>query len=567
MKRKNRFILVAVAVALGTTIVSMSFRGTDYDFLKDKNMEIFHSIFDELDKYYVDTINPETSIVNAIDGMLGELDPYTVYYSEEDNEDLELMTKGVYGGMGSVIVAHGDYVAVAEPYVGQPAYEAGLKAGDLILEIDGEDMKGKTNSVVSEKLRGAAGSKFRLKVRRPGKNKPLEFEITRRSIQLPIVPYYGVVRDSVGYIQIASFTGEPYPLVRNAFLELKKRNIKYLVIDLRGNGGGLLDQAVSIANMFVPKGKEIVSMRGKTKYSQQSYKTTEEPIDTEIPIAVMVNSQSASASEILSGAMQDLDRGIIVGYRTFGKGLVQNIRPLPYDGSLKLTVAKYYTPSGRCIQAIDYSHRNSDGSVARVPDSLTHEFRTSIGRIVRDGGGIKPDVELKPEKYSNNILFYLVTENLIFDFATDYCLSHKSIAEPENFSITDADYEAFKEKVANADFKYDRQSEKALKTLKEIAEFEGYTETAKAEFDALEKKLTHDLNHDLDHFKKDIVNYINIEISKRYYYQQGGKIQELKNDKELDETIEVLCDHARYSQILSVPTSAAGASETEQEAS
>lgn len=552
-KRNTKGLVVTVAMLCLATAVLFSFQKNDINFLKGKNMEIFQSVYNELDQLYVDTINPDQSITNAIDGMLSQLDPYTIYYTEEDNEELEMMTKGTYGGIGSLIVKHDEYVAIAEPYVGQPAYETGLKAGDLILEINGEDMKGKTNAYVSGKLRGEAGSTFKIKVQRPGEKNPLDFEITRREVQLPVVPYYGIVGDSIGYIEISSFSGSPYPLVREAFLELKAQGAKSLVIDLRNNGGGLLDQAVKIANLFIPKGKEIVSMRGKTHYSSQSYKTSEEPLDTIIPIAVLVNSQSASASEILAGAMQDLDRGIIVGYRTFGKGLVQNIRPLPYNASLKLTIAKYYTPSGRCIQAIDYSHRNDDGSVTRVPDSLTNVFHTSVGRIVRDGGGIKPDVELTPEKFSNNMLFYLITENLIFDYATDYCLNHKTIAEPEEFTITDEDYEAFKKKVIDSDFKYDRQSNKALEALKEIAEFEGYTDVAKSEFEALEKKLSHDINHDLEHFKKDIVNYINIEISKRYDYQIGGKIQQLKNDKELDETIEILTDGDRYKQLLSAP--------------
>ena len=548
--KRTRNIAGTLAAICLMAAALFSFQTNDINFLKGKNMEIFQSVYNELDQLYVDTINPDKSITNAIDGMLSQLDPSTIYYTEEDNEELEMMTKGTYGGIGSLIVKHGDYVAIAEPYVGQPAFEAGLKAGDLILQIDGEEMKGKTNAYVSEKLRGEAGSTFNIKVQRPGQSSPLEFDITRREVQLPVVPYHGIIKDSIGYIQISSFSGNPYPQVREAFIKLKEQGAKSLIIDLRSNGGGLLDQAVKIANLFIPKGKEIVSMRGKTKYSSQTYKTTEEPLDTIIPIAVMVNSQSASASEILAGAIQDLDRGIIVGYRTFGKGLVQNIRPLPYNSTLKLTIAKYYTPSGRCIQALDYSHRNDDGSVSRVPDSLTNVFHTAAGRIVRDGGGIKPDVELTPEKFSNNILFYLITDNLIFDFATDYCLKHETIAQPEEFSITDADYEAFKKKVTDADFKYDRQSEKALQALKEIAEFEGYTESAKAEFESLEKKLSHDLNHDLEHFKKDIVNYINIEITKRYYHQVGGEIQQLKNDKELDKTVETLNDRAAYAKLL-----------------
>lgn len=554
MNKKGSIKKALKMLALGIfgAAIFYSFQSKDFEFLKSKNFDIFHSVYNELDMFYVDSINPESAVKNAIDGMLRQLDPYTVYYSEEDNEELELMTKGTYGGIGSLVVKNGDYVNIAEPYVGNPAYNAGLKAGDVILKIDGEDLKGKEVAYVSNKLRGEAGTTFKILIKRPGEEKPREFVLERKSIQLPLVPYYGVVGDSIGYIQLTSFSGEPYPQFREAFLELKSQGIKSLIIDLRSNGGGLLDQAVKIANLFVPKGEEIVSMKGKTSYSTSVFKTTEEPIDTVIPIAVMVDGQSASASEILAGAIQDLDRGVIVGYRTFGKGLVQNIRPLPYNASLKLTVAKYYTPSGRCIQALDYSHRNSDGSVTKVPDSLTNIFKTRKGRIVRDGGGIKPDVEIEPEKFSNNLLFYLVAGNNIFNYATEYCLKHKEIGDPNKFSITESDYEEFKQEVMKSDFKYDRESEKVLKALKDVAEFEGYSETAKAEFEALEKKLTHDLEHDLDHFKKDIMNYINIEIAKRYYYQRGGVIQELKNDKELNRTIEILNNKAEYEKLLSV---------------
>lgn len=549
--RKNNLLKIFSAISV-VAVLFYSFQDKDYNFLKTKNFEIFYSLYNELDMFYVDTINPDKSIKNAIDGMLARLDPYTVYYSEDDNEELEMMTKGTYGGIGSVIVKNGDYIAISEPYVDNPAYNVGLKAGDLILSIDGENLKGKSVSYVSDKLRGDAGTRFRMQVQRPGVKKNIEFELERKVIQLPVVPYYGIVDDSIGYIKVSSFSGEPYPLFKEAFLKLSKNGIKSIIIDLRGNGGGLLDQAVKIANIFIPKGCEIVSMKGKTSYSCQSYKTTDNPIDTVIPVAVMVDSQSASASEILAGAMQDLDRGVIVGERTFGKGLVQNIRPLPYKSSLKMTVAKYYTPSGRCIQALDYSHRNNDGSVTRIPDSLTNEFRTSRGRIVWDGGGIKPDVEFESEKFSNNLLFYLITENKIFNYATDYCLKHEKISDPKSFTITDEEYDEFKKEVMTSDFKYDRQSVSILKSLKDVAEFEGYTESAKAEFDALEKKLSHNLDYDLEHFKADIVNFINLEIVKRYYYQRGGIIKGLEFDEELEKTVNILNDRTRYENLLNV---------------
>lgn len=538
-------------LCIGFAIILTAFSTSEKDLLKSRYMDLFNTIYKELDLLYVDTINPKQTIKAGIEGMLAQLDPYTEFYDEDENEDLEIMTKGTYGGIGSYIVQHGDYVAISEPYEGQAAYQAGLKAGDLILEIDGEDMKGKKNAYVSEKLRGEVGTKFRIKVRRPGEKKDIEREVTRQTIQFPLVPYYGIVRDSIGYINIAGFNGHPSAEVRKAFIELKQKGIKGIIIDIRNNTGGILDEAVAIANIFVPRGETIVSMKGRIRQSEQIYKTTQEPVDTVIPVVVMVNSISASASEILAGAMQDLDRGVIVGKRTFGKGLVQNIRQLPYGGNLKVTIAKYYTPSGRCIQAIDYSHRNEDGSVGRVPDSLTRVFYTKAGRKVRDGGGITPDVEIAPEKFSNNILYYLITENIIFDYATDYCLQHEHIAQADSFSITDADYENFKKRVLDSDFKYDRQSEKFLKSLKEVAEFEGYTETAKAEFEALEKKLQHDPEHDLNYFKKDITDYINYEIIKRYYFQKGGLMQQLKHDEEIDEAAGIINDRARYAQLLS----------------
>ena len=427
--------------------------------------------------------------------------------------------------------------------------ESGLKAGDLLLEIDGKDLKG--NSDVSTLLRGQVGTSFKLKVQRPGVKEPLEFNIVRRSIQMPTIPYYGVMDSQVGYINLSSFSGNPSKDFKKAFLDLKKQGITSLVIDLRNNGGGLLDQAVEIVNMFVPRGKTIVTTKGKIKQASNTYKTLREPLDTDIPIAVLVNSGTASSSEILSGSLQDLDRAVIVGNRTYGKGLVQVPRSLPYGGNLKITTSKYYIPSGRCVQAIDYAHRNEDGSVARIPDSLTTVFHTAAGREVRDGGGVSPDIEVKQERLPN-ILFYLVRDNLIFDYATDYCLKHPAIASAKEFELTDADYEEFKNKVKGADFKYDQQSEKILNTLKEAAEFEGYMKDASDEFKTLENKLKHNLDRDLDYFSKDIKKMIAEEIIKRYYYQEGAIIQQLKDDKDLDEAVKVLTNPERYQQILSV---------------
>lgn len=548
LNRRNGIIVAIVLI----TVAFFSFKsGDDRNFQIAKNLDIFNSIVKELDMFYVDTIDPNKTIREGIDNMLYSLDPYTVYYPENDQDELEMMVKGSYGGIGSLIRYNpkSKYTVIAEPYEGMPAAESGLKAGDLLLEIDGKDLKG--NSDVSTLLRGQVGTSFKLKVQRPGVKEPLEFNIVRRSIQMPTIPYYGVMDGQVGYINLSSFSGNPSKDFKKAFLDLKKQGITSLVIDLRNNGGGLLDQAVEIVNMFVPRGKTIVTTKGKIKQASNTYKTLREPLDTDIPIAVLVNSGTASSSEILSGSLQDLDRAVIVGNRTYGKGLVQVPRSLPYGGNLKVTTSKYYIPSGRCVQAIDYAHRNEDGSVARIPDSLTTVFHTAAGREVRDGGGVSPDIEVKQERLPN-ILFYLVRDNLIFDYATDYCLKHPAIASAKEFELTDADYEEFKNKVKGADFKYDQQSEKILNTLKEAAEFEGYMKDASDEFKALENKLKHNLDRDLDYFSKDIKKMIAEEIIKRYYYQEGAIIQQLKDDKDLDEAVKVLTNPERYQQILSV---------------
>ena len=548
LNRRNGIIVAIVLI----TVAFFSFKsGDDRNFQIAKNLDIFNSIVKELDMFYVDTIDPNKTIREGIDNMLYSLDPYTVYYPENDQDELEMMVKGSYGGIGSLIRYNpkSKYTVIAEPYEGMPAAESGLKAGDLLLEIDGKDLKG--NSDVSTLLRGQVGTSFKLKVQRPGVKEPLEFNIVRRSIQMPTIPYYGVMDGQVGYINLSSFSGNPSKDFKKAFLDLKKQGITSLVIDLRNNGGGLLDQAVEIVNMFVPRGKTIVTTKGKIKQASNTYKTLREPLDTDIPIAVLVNSGTASSSEILSGSLQDLDRAVIVGNRTYGKGLVQVPRSLPYGGNLKITTSKYYIPSGRCVQAIDYAHRNEDGSVARIPDSLTTVFHTAAGREVRDGGGVSPDIEVKQERLPN-ILFYLVRDNLIFDYATDYCLKHPAIASAKEFELTDADYEEFKNKVKGADFKYDQQSEKILNTLKEAAEFEGYMKDASDEFKALENKLKHNLDRDLDYFSKDIKKMIAEEIIKRYYYQEGAIIQQLKDDKDLDEAVKVLTNPEGYQQILSV---------------
>lgn len=536
-----------------------SFKGDDRNFQIAKNLDLINAIFKELDMFYVDTINPEEMIQNGVEGMLALTDPYTEYYPEEEVSSLKEMTTGKYGGIGAAIRYYEakDRIAIIEPTEGMPAAEAGVKAGDIILSVGGKemvrgDMKPQDfSSKVSEALRGEPGTSFVLKVLRPLKNDStvLEFQITRKNIRTNPIPYSGMVRDSIGYLALSSFTENSAKDFKKAFIELKRKGATSIIIDLRDNGGGSLSEAVDIVNLFVPKGQEIVVTRGKLKQGQGSFKTQSEPVDTQIPIAVLVNGGTASASEIVSGSMQDLDRAVVIGTRTFGKGLVQTIRPLPYNGSLKVTTSKYYIPSGRCIQAIDYAKKNADGSVARIPDSLTHVFHTAAGREVRDGGGIRPDIEVKGDRIPN-IVFYLMNDDLIFDYATQYCWDHPTLASVDDFKLTDADYENFKKLVKSRDFTYDRQSEKLLKNLKEVAEFEGYMDEASEEFKALEKKLNHNLDRDLDVFAKPIKEYISQEIVTRYFYQRGAVMERLKDDDDLKKAIEVLGDKEQYRKIL-----------------
>lgn len=558
-------------VLLGMGI--LSFKEDDRNFQISKNLDLFNSIFKELDMFYVDTLNPEKVIQNGVEGMLALTDPYTEYYPEEEISSLKEMTTGKYGGIGAAIRYYEakDRIAVVEPTEGMPAAEAGVKAGDIILSVGGKEMTRGTmkpqdfSQKVSDALRGEPGTSFILKVMRPLKNDStiLEFKITRKNIRTNPVPYYGMVRDSIGYLALSSFTENCAKDFKKAFIEMKEQGARSFILDLRDNGGGSLAEAVDIVNFFVPKGQEIVVTKGKLKQAQGSYKTQNEPIDTRIPMAVLVNGASASASEIVSGSLQDLDRAVIIGTRTFGKGLVQTIRPLPYNGTLKVTTSKYYIPSGRCIQAIDYAKKNADGSVARTPDSLTSVFRTAAGREVRDGGGIRPDIEVKGDRVPN-IVFYLMNEDIIFDYATRYCWDHPALASVDSFQLTDEDYKEFKKLVKSRDFKYDRQSEKMLKSLKEVAEFEGYMEGAAEEFKALEKKLNHNLDRDLDYFAKQIKGYIAQEIVTRYFYQRGAAMERLKEDEDLEKAIEVLHDAGRYKQILSAPTVADKGAETKK---
>lgn len=555
----RKSIVGALVVLLGLGF--SSFTEDDRSFQKAKNLDIFNAIFKELDMFYVDTINPEKMIQNGVNGMLALTDPYTEYYPEEEMSSLKEMITGKYGGIGAAIRYYKakDRIAIVEPTEGMPAAEMGVKAGDIILSVGGKEMvRGSMSpqefsSKVSEALRGEPGTSFVLKVLRPQENDSteMEFKITRKSIRTNPVPYYGMLRDSIGYLYLTGFTDNCAKDVKKAFIELKQQGAKGLIFDVRDNGGGSLQEAVDIVNLFVPKGQEIVVTKGKLRQAEGSFKTSKEPVDVEIPLAVLVNGSSASASEILSGSLQDLDRAVIIGTRTYGKGLVQTTRPLPYNGTLKVTTSKYYIPSGRCIQAIDYAKKNADGTVARTPDSLTHVFHTAAGREVRDGGGIRPDIEVKEDRFPN-ILFYLLNDDLIFDYVTRYCIKHPVLASVDSIRITDEDYKEFKELVKSRNFTYDRQSEKMLKTLKEVAEFEGYMEGASEEFKALEQKLNHNLDRDLDHFAPQIKKQIAQDIATRFFYQRGAVMERLKDDADLEKTIETLTNPEAYRKILTV---------------
>ncbi|MBQ4526240.1 MAG: S41 family peptidase [Bacteroidaceae bacterium] len=551
MKKNN--VIIAICVSL-LCLCWAGFKRDNHNFQVSKNLDVFNSVYKELDMFYVDTIDPQKVIRAGIDAMLEEIDPYTVYYPEDDLDDLKQMITGKYAGIGSIIRYYKkrERVVIFEPYEDTPAAEAGLKAGDVILEIDGKDVKGLMTDKVSEMLRGEAGTTFILKVERPGEAAPLEFRITRRNIQTPAVPYYGMLTDGKsGYVQLTSFTDNCARDVRRAIIELKEQGASQFVLDLRSNGGGSLKEAVEIVNLFVPKGLELISTKGKMRQACHVYKSTREPLDLKSPLAVLVDGASASAAEIVAGSLQDLDRAVIVGTRMYGKGLVQITRDLPYNGQLKVTTSKYYIPSGRCIQALDYQHRDEKGQAIRTPDSLTNVFYTAAGREVRDGGGIRPDVAVEVPKQSH-LLYYLLNDDVLLEYGNEYALSHPTIAGPQEFELTDEDYEHFKKMVLESGFKYDRQSEKALKELKEVAKFEGYLENAQAEFDALEKKLQHNLSADLDRLKKEIKPLIASEIVKRYYFQRGVIIQQLKDDTDLDKALEVLGDSTSYAAVFAV---------------
>lgn len=513
----------------------------DSNFEISKNADIYNSVMQELQLFYVDSIDNEKLTEKAINAMLSTLDPYTTFIPEKQNEELKRMTSGEYGGIGSVIMQHGDNVVISEPYEGFPAQKSDLRCGDIIVAIDGKNVEKKSTADISAMLKGAPGTSFKIEIKRPCEKKNIKKTLVRETIQFHPISYYTTFSDSIGYILLSEFNDKAYSEFKLALTQLiEKKNIRSLIIDLRGNGGGLIDEAVKIASLFVPKGTEIVSTKGKNNEDGFSYKTSREPLAPNLPLAILVDRSSASASEILSGAFQDLDRAVILGERTFGKGLVQSIRPIKYNGFLKVTTAKYYTPSGRCVQAIDYAHRNKDGSVGRIPDSLTNVFTTRLGRTVRDGGGILPDSVFSEEKQSINIAFYLYTQNIIFDYATLFAKKYKQIDSPETFSISAKDYENFMEFVREKSPKYNLQSENTLKDLEEIVNFEGYSEQVKEEIQSLREKLKPNLDKDLLFFKKDIEDLLNYEIIKRYYFQKGTIRYGLRNDKWLKKAIETL---------------------------
>ncbi len=520
------------------------------------SLDIFNAVVKEIQSNYVDSIDARKSVRTAIDAMLGSLDPYTEYIPQDEKADFRTMSSGQYGGIGSYIMQRNGNVYISGPYLGSPAARAGLRPGDLIMAIDGDTVLGKTTPEVSEKLKGQPGTKLMVTVKRPfvEADSILTVEITREKIQNPSVPYFGVVGNDLGYIQLTSFTETSPEEVRNAIDSLKNRHkVKGLILDLRDNGGGLLESAVKILGYFLPKGTEVLRTRGKGVLDEKVYKTSGSPIAPDMPLAVLIDAGTASASEITAGALQDLDRAVIVGNRSFGKGLVQTTRDLPYDGLLKVTMAKYYIPSGRLIQAIDYSHRNEDGSIQRIPDSLTHEFATKGGRAVRDGGGITPDITVKYPEVSR-ITFNVVRDNWAFDFANRYRAQNPTIAPIDSFEITDEIYTQFKNSIDPDKFNYDKVCETILDRLREAAKVEGYaSDSLDAQFNTLAAMLKHPLDKDLDTHRQAIAPFLLREIAERYYYQPGAVRAALRSDIGADSAINLLHNPVEYKQLLSAP--------------
>lgn len=537
-----------------TSSIGLFANSNDRYFELSKNLEIFNSLYKSLNLHYVDTIPLSKMVKAGIDGMLKNIDPYTAYIPQEKDEDFTLMTTGEYAGVGAIIAQRDSAIYINEVYVDMPAYNAGLRPGDKIASVDKTIIKKHTTSQVSEMLRGIPGTEVKVGILHPKETKVKYYNITRKQIYINPITYYNVVADSIGYINLSSFTDNCSTELKKAYLELKEKGIKSLIIDLRSNPGGLLREAINISNFFLPKGEVIVSTKGKEESENTTYKAHNNPIDTEIPLVIMVDDNSASASEIVAGAMQDLDRAVIVGSRTYGKGLVQGTFPVAYDGKLKVTTAKYYTPSGRCIQAINYTQKEGEKSDI-IPDSLTTEFKTRAGRIVRDGRGIMPDVEYKYKHEKDSMALALlcvelIKKNITFDYATKFKLEHETIPSVEDFTITDEIYNDFKKFVLEKDFKYKNSSQEGLKKLIEIIKKENFYESSKEILDSLETKLQHNTEEELDKYRTEVSQMLSAEIVKRYYFSKGEAQEVLKTDEELKLCIEILNDPKRYNEIL-----------------
>ncbi len=547
--------IIALFMLLGMALSASAQKNMDHHFEVGKHLDIFNQVYKNLELLYVDTLSPKETIGTGINAMLKSLDPYTEYYAQDETKNLRMMLTGKYAGIGALIRKHQklDRVVIDEPYANMPAAEAGLKKGDVIISIDDTLMNDKTVGYVSDHLRGEPGTSFLLKVMRPSTGKLMSFKITRRNIKLPELPYYGIREGDVGYINLNSFTEGCAKDMRLALIDLKKQGATSLILDLRGNGGGSEQEAVDILNLWLPKGITVVENRGKVRQANKEYKTRVEPLDTVMPLVVLVNGETASASEITSGAIQDLDRGIILGSRTYGKGLVQIPIDLPYNTNMKVTTSKYYIPSGRCIQAINYK-KGSGGYREHIPDSLTKVFYTRNGREVRDGGGIMPDVEMKNDTIPN-IAFYLSASGqdsteVMFDYVVDYISKHPTIAPAAEFHLSDADWQTFKELVVKSGFTYDPVSKKQLAELVKTAKFEGYYDDAKTAFDELEKKLNHDVAFALDRHEQVIRQIVEQEIIAAYYYQSGAIEAGLGYDKQLKEAIRLLKNPEEYKKLL-----------------
>ncbi len=549
MKRINKGKIIIVFTILIIAGISTGFLITQEtrDFRIAKNLDIFFSLFRELNTFYVDEIDPDKLIKSGLDNMLKTLDPYTVYYPESESDEFTLMTTGKYGGIGSTVRNNGDYTIISDVYKNCPADKAGIKPGDLLKKVDGATLKGLSTDKVSEKLKGKPGTDISLTIERNGKE--MDYQLQREKISLPPVPYYGMIDSKTGYIYFTSFTQDCIADVKNALVRLKESNARQIILDLRGNPGGLLTEAVEIVNLFVAPGNEVVSTKGKVKQFDDDFKTTKDAVDDKIPLVLIINRGSASASEIVAGAIQDLDRGVIVGQRSYGKGLVQVTRPLSYNTQLKVTTAKYYIPSGRCIQALDYSHRNEDGSVGVIPDSLISEFKTKNGRKVKDGGGISPDIEVVPETLSQ-ITAELYLRNYIFDFATEYYWSHPEIKSIGQISFSDKDYSDFKAFLIKRNFNYRTVTEESFDELIANAKKEKYYDIHKQLFTDLEKDIAHDLDQDLGLFKSEITQILEEEIIGRYFYESGAISWKIKKDEQVLKALEVINNRDLYNAIL-----------------